>query len=195
MERFRRLLVNFDDDATGSPGNDDDDEDDDGEVQVCRTPMFKPEAGSLLMGVQAEQSPYVAESQDSGDAQSQEVMFGDRWRAVFFMLLFVSYAVCSVFSFVEHFCRIRQRMSGATATTGRRILAGGMFGVSACVFKGFTQRQPKRRVRQRQAVLQRADAAAAGAAGVQSVGSTSLPVSAPAGGREEARGPAEGNVS
>jgi hypothetical protein len=30
MERFRRLLVNFDDDNTGSPGNDDDD----GEVEV-----------------------------------------------------------------------------------------------------------------------------------------------------------------
>jgi hypothetical protein len=31
MERFRRLLVNFDDDISGSPGNDDDD----GEVEVC----------------------------------------------------------------------------------------------------------------------------------------------------------------
>ncbi len=30
MERFRRLLVNFDDGISGSPGNDDDD----GEVQV-----------------------------------------------------------------------------------------------------------------------------------------------------------------
>ena len=30
MERFRRLLVNFDDDISGSPGNDDDD----GEVEV-----------------------------------------------------------------------------------------------------------------------------------------------------------------
>jgi hypothetical protein len=32
MERFRRLLVNFDDDVAGGPGGDDDD--DDGEVQV-----------------------------------------------------------------------------------------------------------------------------------------------------------------
>ena len=100
MERFRRLLVNFDDDVTGSPGNDNDDEDDDdddGEVQVCRTPMFKPEVVSLLMGVQAEQSPYVAESQDSGDAQSQEVMFGDLWRAVFLMRRLFR-MLCVVFS-------------------------------------------------------------------------------------------------
>jgi len=57
MERFRRLLVNFDDDISGSPGNDDDD----GEVE-------------------AEQSPYVAESRDSGDAQSQEDSSAYEWR-------------------------------------------------------------------------------------------------------------------
>jgi hypothetical protein len=44
MERFRRLLVNFDDDVAGSPGNDDDA--DDGEVQVrsarsCLLPAVK----------------------------------------------------------------------------------------------------------------------------------------------------------
>jgi hypothetical protein len=48
MERFRRLLVNFDDDVTGSPGSDD------GEVR-------------------ADESPYVAESRDGSDANSQEV--------------------------------------------------------------------------------------------------------------------------
>ena len=43
MERFRRLLVNFDDDVAGGPGGDDDDDDDD-DVQVSAsdsTPLVR----------------------------------------------------------------------------------------------------------------------------------------------------------
>ena len=44
MERFRRLLVNFDDDVAGGPGGDDDDNDDDDDVQVSAsdaTPLVR----------------------------------------------------------------------------------------------------------------------------------------------------------
>jgi hypothetical protein len=45
---------------------------------VLRLLVAKAEPrGNVLF--QAEQSPYVAESRDSGDAQSQEVMFGRVW--------------------------------------------------------------------------------------------------------------------
>jgi hypothetical protein len=75
--------------------------------------------GNLLL--QAEQSPYVAESRDSGDAQSQEVLFGRvgvlcclRWVSVFRL-----FPACNIV-----FCRTLQHMSGATVVMGQRTPTG-----------------------------------------------------------------------
>jgi hypothetical protein len=83
MERFRRLLVNFDDDVADTHVDEDDAED--GEVQVSSaSKIIAPVQYSVTIVpfaaiktpyalAQADPSPYVAESRDSADSQSQEV--------------------------------------------------------------------------------------------------------------------------
>ena len=67
--------------------------------------------------LQAEQSPYVAESRDSGDAQSQEVIYMGSWLAMLF-------AYSHTLLWLDGVVRTRPPTSGATVATGQTTPAG-----------------------------------------------------------------------